>query len=151
LAEGAKALALDPNDADSYAALAGALSLAGDADEALTMIDRATRLNPRSPGFYYYIRGLAEFGRDNFSRAAEAFEEAIRLNPEDRWAKRMIVATYGHLGRKELAAAIIEEEGASWFGTDPFTVRAVTFWYPYRERSDVDRLVEGLRGAGLPE
>lgn len=151
LAQGAKALALDPNNADTYAALAGALSLAGDADEAQTMIDQAMRLNPRSPGSYYYNLGLAEFGQDNFTRAAQAFEEAIRLNPEDRWPKRMIVATFGHLGETDRAAVIIEEENASWYGTDPFTVRAVTFWYPYRKKSDLERLAQGLRKAGLPE
>lgn len=151
LADGAKALALDPNNADSYAALAGALSLAGDAKEALTMINRAMRLNPKSPGSYFYTLGLAEFGEDNFSRAAEAFEEAIRLNPEDRWSKRMLVATLGHLGDTNRAAELIEEEDVSWYGTDPFTVRAVSFWYPYRKVPDLDRLSEGLRRAGLPE
>jgi adenylate cyclase len=151
LAEGAKALALDPNDADSLVALAGALSLAGDPDQAMTLIQKAKRLNPRSPGHYFYEQGLAEFGLGNFSRALEALQEAVRLNPDDRWSKRLLVATHGHLGRLDAAEAIVAQNDESWYGTDPFTVRAVSYWYPYKQQSDRDRLVAGLLKAGLPD
>lgn len=151
LAEGAKALGLDPNDADSYVALAGAFSLAGEPDQALTLVRKAVRLNPRSPAWYHYETGLAEFGLSNMSSAARALEQAIEINPSDRWSKRMLVATYGHLGRIEDANRIVKEASASWLNTDPFTIRAVTYWYPYKKQDDVDRLAEGLRKAGLPE
>jgi adenylate cyclase len=150
LAEGAKALGLDPNDADSFVALAGALSLAGDAEQALTLVHQAMRLNPRSPASYHYEMGLAEFGLGNFSRAADALMRAIALAPDDRWSERLLVATLGQLGRTREAQNIVEED-ASWYGADPFTVRAVTYWYPYRDPADLARLQEGLRKAGLPD
>ncbi len=151
LAEGAKALALDPNDADSYAALAGALSLAGEPDRALKLMQSAVRLNPRSPGWYHYEIGLGHFGLSNFGAAAAALERAVDLTPNDRWSKRLLVAAYGHLGRRTAAATIVDEARASWLGTDPFTIRAVAYWYPYADPADLERLTAGLRKAGLPE
>jgi hypothetical protein len=34
---------------------------------------------------------------------------------------------------------------------DPLTIRAVTYWYSFSERADVERFAEGLRKAGVPE
>jgi tetratricopeptide (TPR) repeat protein len=47
--EGERAISMDPNDADAYVALAGALSLAGQPAEALELVLHGMRLNPFSP------------------------------------------------------------------------------------------------------
>jgi len=53
LAEGERAIALDPNNADSYAFQADVLNLAlGRPEEALRMVEQAMRLNPRYPPWY---------------------------------------------------------------------------------------------------
>ena len=49
IAEAKRAIASDPNDADGYVALAGALSFAGRPAEALDAVERAMRLNPHYP------------------------------------------------------------------------------------------------------
>src|SRR5262245_53097266 len=46
IAEHERALALDPNEADSYTMLASALALAGRPADALRMVEQAMRLNP---------------------------------------------------------------------------------------------------------
>src|SRR5262249_43964716 len=61
IAEGERAIALDPNNADSYERQAEVLHFAGRPEEALRMIEQAMRLNPRSTpfllGYSYYIIG----------------------------------------------------------------------------------------------
>ena len=99
---------MDPNDADSYIALAGALSLAGKPEEAEKLVRKAIRLNPYYPPHYLYQLGLAEFGLGNFEQAAVALEKAVKLNPDDRFSYRILLATYGHLKRYAEIGRIIK-------------------------------------------
>src|SRR5262245_31157845 len=55
VAEGERAIALDPNHADSYTMQAHNLNLAGRPEEALRMVEQAIRLNPHYPPFYLVI------------------------------------------------------------------------------------------------
>ena len=151
LAEGGKAIGIDPNDADSYVALAGALSLAGNPDDALRLIDKAMRLNPHFPPHYLYERGLAEFGVGNYAAAATALERAIQLNPEDRWSGRLLVAVYGHLGRVQDAENLLDSISRNPRGYDPLTVRAMAYWYPYKDPADRERLAAGLIAANVAD
>ena len=75
----------------------------------------------------------------------------IALNSDDRWSLRLLLATFGLLGRTEEAASLYERVGTNWRGFDPLTVRGVAFWYPFKESADAERLAEGLRQAGVPE
>ena len=151
IAEGGQAIGVDPNDADSYVALAGALSLAGNPDEALQLLQKAMRLNPHFPPSYLYELGLAQFGIGDFRSAAATLETATALNSEDRWSYRLLLATYGHLGRKADAERIFELTDKSWRGNDPISIRGVTFWYPFKESADRERLATGLRKANIPD
>ena len=151
LAEGGKAIGVDPNDADSYVALAGALSMAGNPSEALQLIQKAMRLNPHFPPFYLYDLGLAQFGTGDFGSAAATFEKATALNPEDRWSSRLLVASYGHLGRQADAERIGKVLAKNWRGYDPMNIRAVAFWYPFKRPEDSERLAAGLRKANVPD
>ena len=156
IAEAQRAIALDPNDADSYVALAGALSLAGRADEALGWVERAMRLNPHYPSYYLYQLGLARFGMEQFDKAAISLEKVTALNPDDRWSYRLLLATYGLLGRSEEASkalqAIKARDKRGLLNTlDPLTIRASAFWLPFKEPEDAERLAQGLRYAGIPD
>jgi TolB-like protein/Flp pilus assembly protein TadD len=150
IAEAERAVALDPNDADSHIALAGALSLAGRAGDALPRVERAMRLNPLYPPHYLYQLGLARFGLGQMEQATEALERAITLNPEDRWSLRLLLAVYGLIGRENTAELLDRAQQSIW-GMDALTLRGVAFWYPFREPTDAVRLREGLRKAGVPD
>jgi TolB-like protein/class 3 adenylate cyclase len=156
IAEAKLAIAADPNDADAYIALASALSFAGKAEEALDQVERAIRLNPHYPPQYLYQRGLAQFGTKQLDKAAADLERAIALNRDDYWSQRLLLATYGLLGRRADAAKTIDSINAgtkqgSLASYDPLTMRATTYWYPFAENSDAERFAEGLRKAGVPE
>jgi TolB-like protein/class 3 adenylate cyclase/Flp pilus assembly protein TadD len=160
ISEAERAVALDPNDADSFITLASALSLAGRPDEALAFVERAMRLNPHHPPSYLYELGLAQFGMARYDEAAGSLEKATILNPEDRWSLRLLLATYGLLGRGEDAARVFRAiTDAAKHGSrryylsylDPLTIRASAFWHPYKDPVDAERFAEGLRQAGVPD
>ena len=156
IVEAQRAIALDPNDADSYIALAGALSLAGRADEALDWVERAMRLNPHYPPFYLYQLGMAQFGMGQFDKATVSLERATVLNPDDRWSYRLLLATYGLLGRSEDATRALQvieaRDKRGWLHTfDPLTISTSAFWLPFKEPADAERLAQGLRNAGIPD
>jgi tetratricopeptide (TPR) repeat protein len=160
IGEAERAIGLDPNDADSYIVLASALSLAGEPDEALQLVERAMRLNPHYPPFYLYELGMAQFGMGKLETAAASLEKATALNPEDRWSLRLLLATYGLLDRREDAARVfktIQDEskhGGTRHGLsylDPLTVKASAFWHPFKKPEAAERFAEGLRKAGVPD
>jgi TolB-like protein/Flp pilus assembly protein TadD len=156
IAEAQRAIALDPNDADSYVSLAASLSLAGKAEEALDWVDRAMRRNPHYPAHYLYQHGLAHFVMGEFAQAAISLEKANALNPHDRWSHRLLIATYGSLNRIEDATRVVEtikqRDKRGWLNTmDPMTIRTSAYWLPFKEPADAERLSRGLRNAGIPD
>jgi tetratricopeptide (TPR) repeat protein len=149
--EGERAIEMDPNNADGYVALAGALNLAGYPEKALALMEKALRLNPHYPTSYLYELGLARFGMEEYEGAAVTLERAVILNPDDRWSSRLLIATLGQLGRAEEAVAVIHRAEANWIGFDPLSVRSIAFWYPFKKPADAERLSAGLRKAGVPD
>ncbi len=156
IAEAKRAIASDPNDADGYVALAGVLSFTGRASEALEQVERAIRLNPHYPPHYLYQLGLARFGMKRLDEAATSLERAIALNRDDYWSQRLLLATYGLLGRRADAAKLLDaikgrEQRGLLASRDPLTVTASAYSYPFANRADIERFAEGLRKAGVPD
>jgi TolB-like protein/class 3 adenylate cyclase/Flp pilus assembly protein TadD len=149
--EGERAISMDPNDADAYVALAGALSLAGEPAKAVELIFQGMRLNPFSPPSYFYELGLAQFGLGQFENAAASLERAVALNPDDRWSYRVLLAVYGHLGRTADAERIFSLAEKNRQGLDPLSIRGTAFWYSFKEPADWERMATGLRLANVPD
>jgi adenylate cyclase len=146
----------DPNDADGFIALAGAQSFSGRPAEALAAVDVAMRLNPHYPSSYLYQRGLAQFAANRVDEAAKSLEQAIAMNADDYWSQRLLLATYGVLGRGDDAHRLLatmrskDRRGQSSF-IDPLTIRAMTYWYPFTLAGDAQRFADGLAKAGVPD
>jgi TolB-like protein/Tfp pilus assembly protein PilF len=156
ISEARRAIVNDPNDANGYIALANVLSFDGKPAEALEAVDRATRLNPHYPSSYLYQRGLAQFGANRLTEAASSLEGAIAMNPDEYWSQRLLLATYGLLGRRndatKLAATMRagDKRGQNAF-RDPLSVHGVTYWFPFSKPEDAKRFADGLAKAGIPE
>jgi TolB-like protein/class 3 adenylate cyclase len=148
--EGERAIALDPNAPDGYVALAGARNLAGQPEKALTLMERAMRLNPHYPPSYLQELALARFSLENFENAAIVLQRLVTLNPDDRSASRLLIATLGHLGRIQEVKTIIDRMDSS-VAFDLLSVRSIAYWYPFKNPADAERLAQGLRKAGLPD
>jgi tetratricopeptide (TPR) repeat protein len=76
-----KAIELDPNYAEGYAALAITLNYAGRTIEGLEAIQKAMRLNPYNSFFYYWVLGQCYFHLERYEAAAAQFEKVVAANP----------------------------------------------------------------------
>ena len=81
IAEGERTVALDPNNADSYAVQAEVLIFAGRPEEALRRVEQAMRLNPRCPPWYLYYLGGAYRMTGRYAEAIATLKEVISRNP----------------------------------------------------------------------
>ena len=79
--KGERAIALDPNNADSYACQAEVLNFAGRPEEALRMMEQAMRLNPRYPPWYLFELGWAYRLTGRYAEAIATLKEAISRSP----------------------------------------------------------------------
>jgi tetratricopeptide (TPR) repeat protein len=94
LAEGERAIALDANNADSYAWQADVLILAGRPEEALRTAEQAMRLNPHYPPWYLLELGAAYRFTGRYAEAIAALQEAIRRNPNEFAAHTHLASCY---------------------------------------------------------
>ena len=81
IAEGERAIALDPNNADSYAWQAEALNWAGRPVEALRAVEQAMRLNPRYPPLYLLELGWTYRMTGRYAEAIATLKEVISRMP----------------------------------------------------------------------
>ncbi|HXG21087.1 MAG TPA: tetratricopeptide repeat protein [Methylomirabilota bacterium] len=81
ITEGERAIALDPNDADSYARLADVLTFAGRHEEVLQMMEQAIRLNPHYPPWYGADLGAAYLMTGRYAEAITPLQAALQRNP----------------------------------------------------------------------
>ncbi len=83
IAEGERAIALNPNNADSYAFQGQVLRFAGWPEDALRMLEQAMRLNPRYPPFYLFFLGLAYNQTGRYAEAIATLKEHISRSPNN--------------------------------------------------------------------
>jgi adenylate cyclase len=94
LAEGERAIALDPNSGDSYAWQTDVLNFAGRPEEALRMAEQAMRLNPRYPPFYLFELGSAYNLTGRYAEAAATLQEALNRMPTHLRANLQLAVSY---------------------------------------------------------
>src|SRR5262249_40107488 len=94
IAEGELATALDPNNADSYAAQAEVLNFAGRPEDALRAMEQAMRLNPRYSPFDLVQLGFAYSGAGRYAEAIATLKEAISRNPNFMGAHTLLALSY---------------------------------------------------------
>ena len=81
MAEAERAIALDPNNADSYASLANAFNSWGEDSEAIELIEKAMRLNPRYPFWYSFDSAGPTSLIGRYAEAIAAQKQALLRNP----------------------------------------------------------------------
>jgi adenylate cyclase len=142
------AMALDPNDADSYIAMAYALIYSGKPQEAINFVERAMRIDPKYPAYYLFVLGLAHFSLEQLNKSAVLFERALKRNPENYLPLIPLAAIYAHLGREEKANSVIAELKRLLPILTISFVKQCPLWQ-YKNPQDRNRLLNGLVKAGL--
>ncbi|OWV75271.1 adenylate cyclase [Rhizobium sp. R339] len=144
-AEFARALDLDPNEADTFAALSDITVLAGRVEEALEHIRKAFRLNPFPARWYYLTLGQAQYAAGQYEAAVETLRSEETYHTSSR---RFLAASLAQLGRLDEARA----EAELFLVANPqFSTRHWAETEPFRDARTLDHFVDGYRKAGLPE
>lgn len=143
---GERALALEPNGADVNALLGLMLRYLGRPEEAISVLEKAIRLNPIPPAWYLYNMGDAYRLAGLHDKAIASFKKALKQNPDHFLAKVYLAATYGETGREEEGRSVADEV----IRINPkFSVELYAKRLPYRNRDDIEQIIEGLHKAGL--
>ena len=105
-------------------------------------------LDPYFPGMWLHFRAQALYQLGRYPEAVGFLKRRILRNPETDASRVLLAACYGQMG-------IIEEAREAWqeaLRVNPdYSLEQRRKVLPYKNPDDFERVVEGLRKAGLPE
>jgi adenylate cyclase len=146
IAEGERAVALDPSGSSAYSQYASALLFACRPEEAIPLFQKAIRLNPNAAAMTFVNLGHAFRNAGRFEEAVSAYKKGLQRAPDYIIAHIGLVITYSSMGREEEARAEAEEV----LRIDPkFSLDYFAKTVPLKDQSQIDKGVNALRKAGL--
>jgi adenylate cyclase len=152
-----KAIALNPSESWIYEDMSQALTFNGRAADGLAFLDSAMRVDPGWTPRRYYLQGLAYFSQDRFADAVTSLEK-IDFQSGDFWSKyyalQVLLPAYGHLDRDAEIAAVKEKFQPvlnELFEGQEISGLLTQNFFAFKNYADFERLLDGLRKAGVPE
>lgn len=145
LALSKRAIELSPSSSDIMAAHALVLNYLGQPKDAIGWALKALRLNPNHPVWYPHVLADGYYLDGQYENVVRTLGSKSFFLQRDRWA---LAAAYAQLGRKDEAAkqiAALLQESPS------FDLASFRQEQPFRNASDLNHYVEGLRKAGVPK
>jgi len=139
---------VEPGNADALANLAAILNFSGEPEQVAPMIEKAIRLNPFYPFYYTLYVGQAYLVMQRYEEALEALKRSAIRNPEAMTTHLYLAACYGLMGEDASAREALAEVHRIQPG---FSMASVQTMFTYKRASDLNRLIDGLRKAGLSE
>lgn len=141
-----RAIALDPNNADAHTTLAYGRVYQGRPQEAIALVRKAMRLNPRYPTQYPSILGRSYYHAGQYREAIDTLRHALELNPIRTPPRLYLVLSHVALGdlddaRWEAAEILVHAPG--------FSVGSVDHTLPVADSNELARMKDDLRRAGL--
>ena len=146
LAEGERAVALDPGGALTHLGYGMSLNYAGRSEEAIPIFIKAIRLDPlgETGNFLHLAQAYRVTGR--FKEAVSEFKKALQRSPDNLFAHLGLAGTYILMGREEDARA----EAAEVLRINPkFSLDYFAKILPFKDQSVIDTHINALRKAGL--
>ncbi|MGD2270744.1 MAG: tetratricopeptide repeat protein, partial [Desulfobacterales bacterium] len=148
IAKGKKALSLDPNGAETHFHLGYFLHIGGKFEEAIPLYEKAIRLNPYPPSFYYQRLGAAYGNVGRYNEAIELCRKGLKRNPRDVTARLVLAAVYIWQDRKEEAQV---ETSEILRAVPQFSLRLAEATSLDKNKEALKRWIEAWRKAGLPD
>jgi adenylate cyclase len=146
LAEGERAVALEPWSQPVLTNYSGVLRAIGRPEEAIPLLQKAIRQNPFGPSSIYTELGWVLRDAGRLEEAVLAFKKAIQIAPDNINPHTGLVVTYIWMGREGEARA----EAAEVLRINPkYSLEHFAKISWYKDRSYPDRLIAALRKAGL--
>ncbi len=143
-----KAVALGPNISVYQAILADNLNLAGRAEEAVALLKKAMRLEPTYQPWYIGSLGDAYTSAGKYEEAVEAYKQFLKRRPESGWGYAGLIVNHMWLDRRNEARSYASKLLES---KPKFTLSSYKKRLKYKDAAYVERLVNTLRKAGLPD
>ena len=104
-------------------------------------------LDPFCTDMILHFQGQALFQLGRYDEAAAILKRRILRNPETDASRALLAAVYGQMG-------LLEEAREAWRGllrvNPDYSLDQRRKVLPYKNPDDFERVVEGLRKAGLP-
>ena len=145
-----RSLRLNPNLAYIWALSAATYCYIGEPDNALRRLTRYRDLVPHDPyyGFFENAYAVAYTFKHDYERAVAVGRRVVTANPGFINGYKPLIASLGHLGRREEAAPYVEK----LMSLEPdFTIEKFRKAYPFKQPQDRDTYCKGLRLAGIPQ
>ena len=146
LIESERLIAINPNDAGSFAQQGMALTWLGRPDGAILALERALLFDPDMKTDIFWHLGLAYYLKERYADAVAILERNIGRKTNPFWDYLLLSAVYAQMGRVEEAARAAKAVRK----IDPLYGRLLRFGQ-FKNSSDTERVNEGLRKAGLIE
>ena len=153
MAEYVRARELNPNDGELLAEMSNFLIYVGQPKQAIDQLKEAIRLNPFHERWYDEFLGWAYEDAGMPKEAIETLEPVLDLqNPDDDqlWYLPTLAAAYANpaVGRMDDARKVVK----TILSRKPeFSISETVSQRPYKTKEQIDRYVNALRRAGLPE
>jgi TolB-like protein/class 3 adenylate cyclase/cytochrome c-type biogenesis protein CcmH/NrfG len=146
IAEMKRVITLAPNEVRGYTNLGWTLSYSGRPEEAIGLLEKAIRFNPRDPILALYNLGFAYRLMRRYDEAVTVLKSVLTRNPDYRPAHAELAVIYSELGREEEART----EGAEILRISPdFSLEIARQRVPYKDPAELERFISALRRAGL--
>ena len=145
---GNRAIILNPNGADSLAHLGFIAHMAGEIEKAIRYLEKAFRLNPIPPPYYYHFLGGAYAFDEQYDKTIEIQNQGINIDPEPITPYLSLTSTYieiENLEQAKISAKKILEIDPS------FSLEYHKNVIPLKDQAKLERYIENLRKAGLPD
>jgi DNA-binding SARP family transcriptional activator len=144
IAEYLRALAMNPNDAAIIAEYADCLVYVGQPQKSVELMEKAMRLNPYYPDWYLWYLADAYCA---MGKPAKVIATVQRMqNPDE--GRRMLAASFAELDMMDEA----RNQAEKVMRLHPeFSISRWRHRPPYQDKAALERFMEGLRRAGLPE
>lgn len=143
-----QAVAIRPNCANSNGQLANILYYCGRPADAADRVKQAMRLSPVHPPWYNALLGASYKELHLWSEASAVCQEALRKRPDDLDARLVRIEVGDATGGETAARALADDVVAL---KPDFSVSKWTGTQPYRDPAVLERIVQVLREAGLPD
>jgi tetratricopeptide (TPR) repeat protein len=115
-------------------------------EEGIRELQKAIRLNPVAPTYYFFKLGRAYRMTGQYDEAISEFKKALHGSPNSLGAWIGLASTYSLLGQEEEA----REAAAKVLKIHPkFSSERFLMSLPFKNQSENERIINALRMAGL--
>ena len=102
-----RAIELNPLNSPTLAGLGSMMAYAGDWEHGCALVERATQLNPRHPGWYWMALFMNAYRKGDYRGAIRI---GLKINlPEFSGTHEAMAAAYGQLGERDAAGKAVRE------------------------------------------